>query len=153
MDRLSTLPRGSPLPADIDAELAELASAAKESGIGSTLNLVWERAAKMWTAKDGIFSSGWYSLPSAQIAEHLCHVYRIVLVLSCLILLLFVRGAASVVLVGLLSYVALRTIFLASLTALEVRYLTPMFPVMEIVLASLVVIVAWPTRADQKRPA
>jgi hypothetical protein len=136
MDRLSTLPSGSPLPEDIDAELAELASAT--TGIGSTLNLIWRRAAEMWTAKDPIFFSGWNSLPSAQIGENLCHVYRIVLILSCLILLLFVRGAASVVLIGLLSYVALRTIFLASLTALEVRYLMPMFPGMEIVLASLV---------------
>jgi hypothetical protein len=137
MDRLSTLPPGSPLPADIDAELAELASA--DSGIGPTLNLIWHRAVKMWTAKDAIFSSGWRSLPSEQIVENLCHVYRIALILSCLIVLPFVRGAASVVLVGLLSYIALRTIFLASQTALEVRYLMPMFPVTEIVLASLVV--------------
>jgi hypothetical protein len=139
MDRLSTLPRGSPLPADIDAELAELAAAAKESGISSTLNLIWQRASKMWTAKDAVFSSGWLSLPSAQIAENLCRMYRIVLALCCLMLLAFVRGAASVVLVGLLSYVVLRTISLASFTALEIRYLTPMFPAMEIVLASLVV--------------
>jgi hypothetical protein len=118
-------------------------------GVVAILNLIWQRAEKIWTGKDAIFSSGWSSLPSAQMAENLCHVYRMVLILSCLSLLLLVRGAVFVLVVGLLSYVALRTIFLASLTALEIRYLMPMFPVMEIVLASLVFGVIGRTRTDQ----
>jgi len=138
MDQISALPNGSPLPADMNAELMELAGAEKMSGIGSTFNLTFHRGARMWTDKDTIFYSGWSSMPSAQMAESLSHVYRIVLILACLVLLIRTRGAEFVFLVGLLSYVVLRTFFFASLAMIEIRYLMPMFfPVMEIVIASL----------------
>ena len=53
------------------------------------------------------------------------------------------------VLAGLLSYLALRTCFLASLTELEIRYLMPMVPAMEIVVASLAFRGAGRIRTDQ----
>jgi hypothetical protein len=138
MDRISELPSGSPLPADMNAELIELAGTPKVSGIGSTIYLILQRALKMWTGKDPAIASSWNPLALEQMAESLSQVYRIVLILVCLILLFRTRGKEFVLLVGLLTYVVVRTLFLASLVMLEIRYLMPMFPVMEIVIASLV---------------
>lgn len=137
MDRISELPNGSPLPGEMDAELIELASSPKVSGIGSTLCLILQRGLKMWTGKDPAISSSWNPLASERMAESLSQAYRIGLIFISILLLLRTRGKELALLIGLLAYVVIRTFFLASLLTLEIRYLMPMFPVMEIVIASL----------------
>jgi len=150
-DRISALPNGSPLPADIDAELVDLAGASKKLGIGLTLNFTFQRAIKMWTAMDTIFYSGWMQLPSAKTVETFSFAYRILLIITCILLLLRARGVEFVLLVGLICYIAFRTFFFASLTMLEIRYLMPMFPVMEVALVSLAVRGRKQARNDQLR--
>jgi hypothetical protein len=64
--------------------------------------------------------------------------YKIALLLLCPILILIGKGPVRLILVGVVGYLCLRTFFLVSLTAVETRYLSPMFPVMELALLSVI---------------
>jgi hypothetical protein len=67
-------------------------------------------------------------------AENFARPYRTALLILAAALLFFLRGERLFILGSLISYVALRTCFLAFLGELESRYLVPMLPSLELVL-------------------
>ena len=70
--------------------------------------------------------------------ENFARAYRTALLILAASLLLVLRGERLFILGALISYVALRTFFLAFLSQLESRYLVPMLPVMELVLIAAI---------------
>ena len=135
LERISTLPQHSDLPAEIDAQLEKLARPSNPRTINFLLPVM--RAFPLWSSRDNLYWSGWIPLRHGTKAEMVAHVYRMMLLLILLSLILLTKRRERIALASLLSYVASRTLFLTSLTALEIRYLTPMLPAMEIILLPL----------------
>jgi hypothetical protein len=138
LNRVSTLPDGTALPEELDAELAELARN-PSSQAWSHLYLVGYRAMAIWTQREFIYESGWKTSDKPIGAENFARAYRITLLILAAALLFFLRGERLFILGALFSYVALRTFFFASLGLLETRFLVPMFPSIELVLFAVAI--------------
>jgi hypothetical protein len=131
--RIGALRSGTELPAEMDAELAELARSVK-LGVFSKLRILAQRAVGLWFNRDNVTMSGWSGVQGAESAETIAHIYRVSLVVLAAAMLLFLTGQPLFVLACLVSYFVFRTGFLVYLAALETRYLVPMFPAIEVVL-------------------
>jgi hypothetical protein len=137
LNRISALPSDIALPRELDAELAELARN-PSSEAWSRLHLVAYRALAIWCQWDDIYKSGWEDVNEPNRVENFARAYRTALLILAASLLLVLRGERLFILGALISYVALRTFFLAFLSQLESRYLVPMLPVMELVLIAAI---------------
>jgi hypothetical protein len=138
LNRVQEVPNGTRLPAQIDAEFARIAKSPELSGRKTYLLLLLERGKEMWFNNDVLTLSGWSGVQHAEAAESVSGFYKIALLLLCPILILIGKGPVRLILVGVVGYLCLRTFFLVSLTALETRYLSPMFPVIELALLSVI---------------
>jgi hypothetical protein len=92
----------------------------------------------IWCQWDDIYKSGWEDVNEPNRVENFARAYRTALLILAASLLLVLRGERLFILGALISYVALRTFFLAFLSQLESRYLVPMLPVMELVLIAAI---------------
>jgi hypothetical protein len=144
LKRIDRLPPGTPLPPDIDIQLDRLASKARQSVNYSYAGLLADRTASMWFGEDLIAYSGWRSVfgsKSVKLAADMsARAHRVFLLLLALGLILFLRKESALMVLSVLLLYLFRTLFLSSLTALEIRYLAPVIPVMELVLFSLMTI-------------
>jgi hypothetical protein len=122
---------------DVAIPLAELVRN-PSSEAWSRLHLVAYRAMAIWTQWDNIYEGGWKPLDEANGAENFARAYRTALLILAAALLFFLRGERLFILGSLISYVALRTCFLAFLGERESRYLVPMLPSMELVLIAAI---------------
>lgn len=138
INRISALPAGTALPEELDAELAELARS-PSSEAWSRLHLVAHRAMAIWTQWDNFYKSGWSHLDEEIGAENFARAYRTALLILAAALLFFLRGERLFILGCLISYVALRTCFLACFGVLESCYLVPMLSSMELVLIAVAI--------------
>lgn len=133
---LSSVPDGHPVPPEIDKSFATIADEfAHENPAYYQLVVLFERAVYIWRGKDTINHSGWHTD-----REQLVRVYRAGLLgLVLLAPVIFWRsGPERVFSGGVALFVLSRTLFLVSVTALEIRYVTPAIPAMELAAALLV---------------
>jgi hypothetical protein len=141
LDQVSHLPNGLPLPAPINSAFLELADALEKNNLVSKITLVMQRSFYMWSKKDGIFFSGWDFTPINRWIEPYSRVYRLVLIFGSLLAFFLTKRDKRVLAIGLFLFVVLRTLFCASLpiTMIEIRYLVPAYPCMEITLVIFLV--------------
>jgi hypothetical protein len=137
MRALSSVPDGATVPPALDDSFAALA--ARYCRADALRCRVWipiERAIHLWSDRDRITYSGW-SWRSDQSFESARTVYRLTLLgLTVLLLIATWKDRRWRLLIGaVLAYVACRTLFLTSVTAIELRYLAPMIPPIEFVAA------------------
>jgi hypothetical protein len=137
LHQISALPSHTALPEKLDADLAELARNPSPKA-WSRLHLVAQRAMAIWTQWDDVYKSGWEDVNDPNRAENFARAYRTALLIITAALLFFLRGERLFILGALISYVAVRTCFLASLSLLESRFLVPMLPSMELVLIAAI---------------
>jgi hypothetical protein len=136
--RVQDVPNGERLSAQIDGEFAEIAKITELSGTKTHLLLLLNRAKQMLFNRDVLMQSGWSGTQYAEAAETVSRFYRIALLLLCPILIVLGRGPVRLILLSVVGYLCLRTFFLVSLTELEIRYLSPVFPLMELALLSAI---------------
>jgi hypothetical protein len=132
--KLSAVPDGTEVPHDISEEFAALAYETRQQqrGIGR-LEILVTRSTQTWGRRDFIHRSGWH-----QDHERWLQPYRSGLVgLTLVAPWLFRSGPQRVLSLGVLLLLMSRTLFLAAMTCLEVRYDTPLIPALELVLAML----------------
>jgi hypothetical protein len=133
---LSVVPDGRPVPKPVDELFTTMADEILHRSQGWHWPTVWlERIVTIWTADDTLHSSGWTTSHEAFLRP-----YRIVLLGLLLIAIPFFPAASAerALAVGVFLFVFTRTIFLVAVTALEIRYLTPVIPAMELVAALFV---------------
>jgi hypothetical protein len=136
LENISALPNGSPLPPKINNELMELSLSGKGSRLDS-LKYILIRGMRMWAGKDTIFYSGWSGISYAAKIENYTSIYKIAMLFSLFLVIVFSRGKYLMLGISLLALIALRSIFFASQTLLEIRYLMPLIPLVEVVLPFL----------------
>jgi hypothetical protein len=134
LSRLSALPDGSDVPRDINEEFARLAHETREQQRGiERLKILVIRSIVTWGRRDFINWSGWH-----RDHERWLQPYRGGLVALTLVApWLFRSGPQRVLSLGVLLLLMSRTLFLAAMTCLEVRYDTPLVPALELILAML----------------
>jgi len=132
---LSALPNGSAVPHEIDQSFAEIAGEVERAKWYTRFVVLIERTVYMWTERDYVFNSGWFSDQ-----EQYLRIYRIaLLVVTFAAPFLFTRDTPEqIVSIAITLFVVSRTLFLVILNALEVRYVTPSIPLMELVFALLI---------------
>ena len=137
LKEIDKLPRGTPLPSNLDLELQQMAFRGKEGSNYSLPLLLLDRMWGMWSLSDTLHFTGWLpflkSNPSRQQVESILQAYRLSLLILTAVACLFVRRSNLVLLGGLFLFILSRTFFLASLTMIEIRYLAPVIPSMELI--------------------
>jgi hypothetical protein len=136
LNRISALPPDTALPRKLDADLAELAQNPSPKA-WSRFRLVGYRAMAIWCQWDDVYKSGWEGVNDPNRTENFARAYRTALLILTAALLFLLRGERLFIIGALISYVAVRTCFLASLSLLESRFLVPMLPSMELVLIAV----------------
>jgi hypothetical protein len=132
---LSSVPDGQPVPPEVDKSFAMIADDfALENPVYYRLVLPFERAVYLWGARDTLSHGGWRTD-----REQYLRLYRAALLGLVLIapFLLSRNSSEKVFAWGVALFAISRTLFLVSLTSLEVRYVTPAIPLMELVVALL----------------
>jgi hypothetical protein len=137
LHKISALPSDTALPRKLDADLAELARNPSPKA-WSRLRLLAYRAMAIWCQWDDFYKSGWEDVNDPNRVENFARAYRAAPLMLAAALLFFLRGERLFILGALISYVAVRTCFLASLSLLETRFLVPMLPVIELVLIAAI---------------
>jgi len=134
---LGQLPSGQTVPSSLDNEFLSLASSGSKDWFGTYVEVPLLRAKRMWLRwlKD---SSSWVAFPSrgrSGLIRYAFFAYSLV-VLGGLLAVTFSRDYfLRILAIAALSFVLARTAFLVSvpITALEVRYLDPFFPMIDVI--------------------
>jgi len=144
IEKIGAIPNGQEFPDALDQKFSRLNRDYEQNNAPSIylLNPVI-RAIHMWTSRDEIYFSGWTGTQSARNIEFISRYYKILLLLSAIGLVVFLCKQASpfALVLSTLLYVVARTVFLVSIpiSAIENRYLTPFFPVLELVVITMVI--------------
>ncbi|MCX5581305.1 hypothetical protein [Kaistia terrae] len=142
MEQASRLTDGGPFPSELDENFATLANSFQRNNPVEAYVLVpLTRATLLWTRKDTVTSYGWNNLILANIA----HIYTLLVISAALIFwpmaILLGDRAAFLPLTAALLTTTVRTAILVSisLTAIELRYLVPIMPSIEVAVAISIV--------------
>jgi hypothetical protein len=111
---------------------AEARRLARYGGLQYWTKVVFTRGYRMWTSPESIF--GWFHAGTTrpdQLLRWVADTERLLFLILLLVSLALARNApVRSLLAGILAVVCLRTVFLASVAALEIRYLIPTLPLM-----------------------
>jgi hypothetical protein len=131
---LDSLSDGEPVPQDIDESFSDAEKRISiEGGFKYKVAVIALRTYHMWTDQDHVF--GWFYLSHDTAYWYLREIARYERVFYLFLLGLcwtFTKyRMCKILIMGIFVMVVSRTVFLASLTALEIRYLIPVLPAMQ----------------------
>jgi hypothetical protein len=138
--RLALVSDGEEVPEQVDSAFS---AAARETLTGGKplhfVKLLSLRAYHIWTDKDLVFRAGYLgNSTQAVYFGRIADFERLFWMLAIVYCSVFLPSkTAKILATGLCLMVLVRTLFLASLTALEIRYLTPVLPAMQFVTIAL----------------
>jgi hypothetical protein len=155
IEDLRSLPDGEPVPNEIDTAFSEAARRlSDDGGIQYRIGITALRMYHLWVDEDRVFN--WFYLGNAKLYQYLREIAEyersFYLLLLVLCLALTKSGMYRILLAGVLVMVLSRTVFLAFLTALEIRYLIPVLPPMQFVAIALWSMTSDPSRLESKSP-
>lgn len=128
---LSSTPDGTAVSRKIDDAFAAITSeAVRRNQASYWADVVFRRSLSIWSARDTITWSGWLSDHEAYLRP-----YRVALLIVVLVApFAWPRGSTlRMFSAGVVLFVVIRTTFLVTFTAVEIRYVTPFIPIMEVV--------------------
>jgi glycosyltransferase involved in cell wall biosynthesis len=131
LHEVAKLPTDAPVPKEIDDAFARMAEQlASRSTLDYWTEVGCRRALSLWGAQDTITLSGWFRDHEPYLRPYRLSLLAVVLLAP----FAFHTGSAlRLFSAGILLFVLGRTAMLIWLTAVETRYLTPFFPVMELI--------------------
>jgi hypothetical protein len=137
LDQLGAVPRGQQVPAAVDADFGRMA-ASLEARRGRLPAVLLQRARAMWFDEDTLHHAGWRTSHEAWLRPLRSALFVLTLLAP---LLAWRHPSFRAIAAGTALLVVARTLFLVALTALEIRYVTPLMPVME--LGACVAVMLW----------
>jgi glycosyltransferase involved in cell wall biosynthesis len=131
LHELARLPQDAPVPKEIDDAFARVTDQlAGRSTPDYWIEVAGRRALSLWAAQDTITLSGWFRDHEGYLQPYRLALLAVVWIAP----FAFQTGSAlRVFSAGVLLFVLGRTAMLIWLTAVEMRYLTPFFPAMELI--------------------
>ena len=123
---------GAPVSKEVDESFRTTVAGEYGEGYLRSGKLLLLRTYHMWCDRDDLSRNGYWSVPGEALLTLAGDIHRFaVLLLAVCCFVRIRRGPARALLGGILLMIAARTLHLASLTALEIRYLSSCFPPLE----------------------